>query len=93
MHVTNLAPSLWVLFSMVSIVKALCYSFFEPVKELLYIPTSQPIKFKAKAWIDVFGCRLAKAAGSFITNLARGVTHTPSQYTSFQYTLSMHPTQ
>ena len=39
--VTNLAPSLWVLFSMVSIVKALCYSFFEPVKELLYIPTSQ----------------------------------------------------
>ena len=70
--VTNLVPSLWVLFSMVSIVKALSFSLNEPVKELLYIPTSQPIKFKAKAWIDVFGCRLAKAAGSFITHLAHG---------------------
>lgn len=70
--VTNLVPSLWVLFSMVSIVKALSFSLNEPVKELLYIPTSQPIKFKAKAWIDVFGCRLAKAAGSFITHIADG---------------------
>lgn len=70
--VTNLVPSLWVLFSMVSIVKALSFSLNEPVKELLYIPTSQPIKFKAKAWIDVFGCRLAKAAGSFITHIAHG---------------------
>eukprot|EP01035_Chromulina_nebulosa_P017245 gene17245-22773_t len=33
------------------------------VKELLYNPTSNAIKFKAKAWIDVFGSRLAKAAG------------------------------
>ena len=70
--VTNLVPSLWVLFSMVSIIKALSFSLNEPVKELLYIPTSQPIKFKAKAWIDVFGCRLAKAAGSFITHIAHG---------------------
>ena len=70
--ITNLVPSLWVLFSMVSIIKALSFSLNEPVKELLYIPTSQPIKFKAKAWIDVFGCRLAKAAGSFITHIAHG---------------------
>ena len=70
--ITNLVPSLWVLFTMVSIIKALSFSLNEPVKELLYIPTSQPIKFKAKAWIDVFGCRLAKAAGSFITHIAHG---------------------
>jgi AAA family ATP:ADP antiporter len=69
---TNLAPTLWVLFVSVSVVKALIFSLNEPVKELLYIPTSEPIKFKAKAWIDVFGSRFAKAAGSFITSLAAG---------------------
>jgi AAA family ATP:ADP antiporter len=69
---TNLVPSFWVLFTLVSIVKALIFSLNEPVKELLYIPTSEPIKFKAKAWIDVFGSRFAKAAGSFITSLAHG---------------------
>lgn len=69
---TNLVPSLRVLFISVSVIKALIFSLHDPVKELLYIPTSQSIKFKAKAWIDVFGSRLAKAGGSFITNIARG---------------------
>jgi len=58
--VTNLSPSLWVLFILVSVLKALIFSLNEPVKELLYIPTSEAIKFKAKAWIDVFGSRLSK---------------------------------
>ena len=58
--VTNLSPSLSVLFIFVSILKALIFSLNEPVKELLYIPTSEAIKFKAKAWIDVFGSRLSK---------------------------------
>ena len=64
--VTNLLSSLWVLFVTVSIIKAMIFSFHDPVKELLYIPTSEAIKFKAKAWIDVFGARSAKALGSFI---------------------------
>lgn len=69
---TNFSPSLWVLFICVSVVKAIVFSLHDPVKELLYIPTSQSIKFKAKAWIDVFGSRLAKACGSFITSYAQG---------------------
>ena len=36
------------------------------------MPTSDAIKYKAKAWIDVFGARCAKAFGSFITNLSGG---------------------
>ncbi|CAM9184042.1 unnamed protein product, partial [Ectocarpus fasciculatus] len=68
----NLVPSLWVLFFIVSILKASAYSLNDPVKELLYQPTSVPIKYKAKAWIDVFGSRLAKAGGSFISHLAHG---------------------
>lgn len=70
--IANLVPSLWVLFFIVSVLKATLYSFNEPVKELLYQPTSVAIKFKAKAWIDVFGSRLAKAGGSFISSHARG---------------------
>jgi len=67
-----ISPSFWVLFIMVSLLKALIFSLNEPVKELLYIPTSESIKYKAKAWIDVFGSRLAKAAGSSITSFAAG---------------------
>lgn len=70
--ITNLVPQLWVLFLFVSVIKAMIFSLHDPVKELLYIPTSEPIKYKAKAWIDVFGARLAKAAGSLLTSLARG---------------------
>jgi AAA family ATP:ADP antiporter len=44
--------------------QGLTYSLNEPAKELLYMPTSDMIKFKAKAWIDVFGARLAKAMGA-----------------------------
>ena len=54
-----------------SILKALTYALNEPSKELLYMPTSDAIKFKAKAWIDVFGARSMKALGSFITHSAR----------------------
>jgi hypothetical protein len=70
--ITNLVPSLWVLFVMVSIMKAMIFSLQDPVHELLYIPTSDAIKFKVKAWIDVFGSRLAKALGSTVCTMAGG---------------------
>ena len=54
------------------VLKAITFSLNEPVKELLYMPTSEAVKFKAKAWIDVFGARCAKALGSYITNIANG---------------------
>ena len=95
-----------VLFFFVSILKALSYALNEPCKEMLYIPTSDTIRygrgdahacmhacitypskrrisinhpdpirtthsFKAKAWIDVFGVRTAKAVGSVVTNMAK----------------------
>lgn len=74
--VSYLVPSLWVLFVCVSIIKAMLFSLHDPVKEILYIPTSESIKFKAKAWIDVFGSRFAKACGSLITTFAFGNIHT-----------------
>lgn len=72
---STLFPTLAVMFGLLTILKALVFSLNEPVKELLYQPTSDAIKFKAKAWIDVVGSRLAKAAGSMITGYAAGDVH------------------
>lgn len=47
--------------------QGLTYALNEPCKEMLYLPTSDAIKFKAKGWIDVFGSRCAKGVGSFVT--------------------------
>lgn len=68
----NSTPTLQMYFIFVSILKGMICSLNDPVKELLYMPTSEAIKFKAKAWIDVFGSRLAKAAGSSVTYVAAG---------------------
>lgn len=52
--------------------QGLTYALNEPCKEMLYLPTSDAIKFKAKGWIDVFGSRVAKGVGSFVTLSSRG---------------------
>lgn len=70
--ITTFYPTIWMMFTCVSLLKGMIFSLHDPVKELLYLPTSESIKFKAKAWIDVFGSRLAKAVGSLITNMAMG---------------------
>jgi len=59
-----LNPSLSTIFYVMLIAKALNYAFNQPAKEVLYIPTSRSIKYKSKAWIDMFGLRFAKATGS-----------------------------
>jgi len=60
----------WILFCFMAMLKAMTYSINDPVKEILYIPTSPEIKVKGKFWIDVVGARCAKAIGSGITNYA-----------------------
>ena len=52
---------------MVSI-KGLAYALNNPSKEMLYMTTTDSIKFKTKSWIDVFGNRASKAVGSVVTN-------------------------
>ena len=65
-----LPMNLPVLFISMSILKAMTYSINDPAKEILYIPTSNVVKFKAKFWIDVVGARIAKAIGSSINTYA-----------------------
>lgn len=59
-------PSLWALFGAMVAIKGLSYALNNPCKEIMYIPTSKDVKFKAKGWIDMFGGRSAKATGSGI---------------------------
>ena len=68
-----LPGNLTVLFLSMSILKAMTYSIHDPSKEILYIPTSNAVKFRAKFWIDVVGARISKAMGSGINTFAGNV--------------------
>lgn len=59
-------PTLQTVFYVMLVAKALGYALNQPAKEVLYIPTSRSIKYKSKAWIDIFGLRFAKTAGSAV---------------------------
>ena len=53
--------------------RSINYAFAFPVRESLYIPTVKTMKFKAKSWIDAFGSKLAKSAGSWINIVAKNI--------------------
>jgi AAA family ATP:ADP antiporter len=59
---------LWALFATMMIIKGMSYAFNNPVKEMMYIPTSKDAKFKSKSWVDMFGGRFAKATGARVNN-------------------------
>jgi AAA family ATP:ADP antiporter len=46
--------------------RGLSYSINRASKELLYIPIDPVLIYQAKAWIDMFGYRIFKVAGSFL---------------------------
>lgn len=67
-------PMLWALFVAMVAIKGLSYALNNPCKEIMYIPTSKDVKFKAKGWIDGFGGRSAKATGSSVNALFTSMT-------------------
>ena len=77
-------PTLSIAFWTIVISKAVNYALNQPVIKQLYIPTSKDSRYKAQAWIDLFGSRGSKAIGSG-TNLTRGVL--TSLYGPFGLTL------
>ena len=71
----NLTPyqTLGAVFGLTALGKGLSYAVNNPVKEMMYIPTSKDAKYKAKSWIETFGSRGSKAAGgSICKNIAKG---------------------
>lgn len=59
-------PGLWMFFATCVALKGISYALNNPCKEIMYIPTSRDVKFKAKSWIDVQGSRSAKGLGATI---------------------------
>ncbi len=69
-HTPTAMNLLWATFAVMLVVKAASYAVNNPVKEMMYIPTSKDAKFKTKGFIDMAGNRSAKGAGAVInTNL------------------------
>ncbi|MFT6765238.1 MAG: AAA family ATP:ADP antiporter [Alteromonas naphthalenivorans] len=56
----------WATFGAMMIVTAVSYAVNNPVKEMMYIPTSKDAKFKAKGLVDMVGGRAGKMAGANI---------------------------
>ena len=59
-------PTLIFITGVIVIAKGINYVLNQPAKEMLYIPTTRAIKYKAKAWIDMFGLRSAKMSGALV---------------------------
>lgn len=53
--------------------RAIHYSFSNPVRESLYIPTVKEINFKARSWGDSFGSKVAKTTASMFNLMAADV--------------------
>jgi AAA family ATP:ADP antiporter len=58
------------------LLRVMNYAFAVPLRERLYTATVKAIKFKSKLWIDSFGVKLAKGAGSGYNMLLMGLSQT-----------------
>lgn len=61
--------SLTFLFALMVGSKAINYALNGPALKQLYIPTTPDVRFKAQAWIETFGSRASKEAGSIFNML------------------------
>ncbi len=62
-----------VAFAIMVLSKGINYALNQPAKEQLYIPTTKETKYKAKAWIDMFGSRFSKGGGSLINSTKKAL--------------------
>ena len=62
---TGLAIAFWIMV----LSKAVNYALNQPTLKQLYIPTTKETKYKAQAWIEMFGSRGSKAIGSGINDM------------------------
>jgi AAA family ATP:ADP antiporter len=65
-------PSLWTGSALNTADNAFSYSINQSAKEVLYVPTTRDEKYKAKAFIDMFVVRTAKAV-AVLVGLGMGV--------------------
>lgn len=85
-HTPSAINLLWATFGVMLIVKAASYAVNNPVKEMMYIPTSKDAKFKTKSIIDMFGSRSAKMSGAQIS----GVLNVPNNIPASIHNLMLY---
>jgi AAA family ATP:ADP antiporter len=77
-----LFPMLWVGSLLSTADNGFSYSINQSAKEALYVPTSQAEKYRAKAFIDMFVQRFAKAIAVLIS---LGITFAFTDISSIRY--------
>ncbi len=82
-------PSASVFFWVLIGLRAFNYALNHPTREILYIPTTKDIKYKAKTWTDAFGSRIAKSFGSLINVSLKGATPAFALFSSLGLSLSL----
>jgi AAA family ATP:ADP antiporter len=86
---TLLFPTAQVFFWVLVGLRAFNYALNHPTREILYIPTTKEIKFKAKAWTDAFGSRIAKSFGSVFNVMVKNTSKAAAIFSSLTLTLGL----
>jgi AAA family ATP:ADP antiporter len=82
-------PFAGVLFVILVLMRALNYGLNHPTREVLYVPTTKDIKFKAKAWTEAYGSRVAKGTGSVFNKITNVMTPSFAIIASTSFNLSL----
>lgn len=86
---TSFFPSHWVLFATLVGLRAFNYALNHPTREVLYIPTTKAIKFKAKTWTDAFGSRISKTFGSIFNKVMQNADYSTALLSSIGLSISL----
>ncbi len=69
--------------------KAINYALNGPALKQLYIPTTTDVRFKAQAWIETFGSRASKEAGSIFNMLLKPLQNVFGEIAGKAYYLTL----
>jgi AAA family ATP:ADP antiporter len=89
MGVSMLAMGVWAGTLQNLFAKSTKYSFFDPTKEMAYIPLDQELKVKGKAAVDGVGGRLGKSGGAAIQNFLLMTVFAGQRLGDFAYVLGI----
>jgi AAA family ATP:ADP antiporter len=84
-----LSPTAAMFYWIIVALRAFNYALNHPTREVLYIPTTKNVKYKAKTWTDAFGTRIAKSMGSGFNVLVKGLPPSFALYVSLTFSLGL----